>query len=54
MTETEQKVRKIGTLIIKVISGSTSFGLNTPTSDIDIRGVYILPWEDRLRQDIGD
>jgi len=53
-TETENKVRETGTLIIKVISGSTSFGLNTPTSDQDIRGVYILPWEDRLRQDIGD
>ena len=50
-TETETKVRAIGTLVFKVISGSTSFGLNTPTSDIDIRGVYILPWKDRLRQD---
>lgn len=54
MTETEKKVREIGTLIIKVISGSTSFGLATPTSDVDIRGVYVLPWEARLRQDVGD
>lgn len=54
MTETEKKVRTVGTLIIKVITGSTSFGLATPTSDVDIRGVYVLPWEDRLRQDVGD
>ena len=50
-SETEKKVRETGTLVFKVISGSTSFGLNTPTSDIDIRGVYILPWKDRIRQD---
>lgn len=54
MTQTEQLVRRNGTLIIKVISGSTSFGLNTPTSDQDIRGVYIMPWEDRVRQGITD
>lgn len=53
-SETEKKVRATGTLVFKVISGSTSFGLNTPTSDIDIRGVYILPWEDRIRQDAVD
>ena len=53
-TETEKKVRAAGTLVFKVISGSTSFGLNTPTSDIDIRGVYVLPWTDRIRQDVGD
>lgn len=54
MTETEKQTRKIGRLIIKVISGSTSFGLNTPKSDVDIRGVYVLPWKERLRNDIGE
>lgn len=54
MTETEKKVREAGTLIIKIITGSTAFGLNTPKSDVDIRGVYVLPWKDRLRQDVGD
>ena len=53
-SETEKKVRATGTLVFKVITGSTAFGLNTPTSDIDIRGVYILPWEDRIRQDAAD
>lgn len=37
-----------------MITGSTAFGLNTPTSDLDIRGVYILPWEDRIRPYVGD
>lgn len=30
-------------LLFEVISGSKSFGLNTPTSDTDIKGVYYLP-----------
>lgn len=30
-------------LLFKVISGSKSFGLDTPTSDTDIKGVYYLP-----------
>jgi predicted nucleotidyltransferase len=29
------------TIIYKVISGSHSYGTNTPTSDVDIRGVFI-------------
>lgn len=32
-------------LLFEVISGSKSFGLNTPTSDTDIKGVYYLPKE---------
>ncbi|MFG4004884.1 nucleotidyltransferase domain-containing protein [Flavobacterium aquidurense] len=32
-------------ILFEVISGSKSFGLNTPTSDTDIKGVYYLPKE---------
>ena len=32
-------------LLLECISGSTAYNLNTPTSDIDIKGVYILPKE---------
>lgn len=51
MTDTERKVRETGKLLIKVITGSTSFGLATPTSDVDIRGVYMLPALTRVRSD---
>ena len=36
------------TIIMQSIVGSTSFGLNTETSDIDIHGVYIMPLEYRV------
>lgn len=49
MTETEKKVREAGTLLIKCIVGSQAFGLATPKSDIDIRGVYVLSHRERLR-----
>ena len=32
-------------ILFEVISGSKSFGLDTPTSDTDIKGVYYLPKE---------
>lgn len=32
-----------GWLIFECISGSRSYGLDTPESDVDIKGVYILP-----------
>lgn len=32
-------------LLFEVISGSKSFGLDTPTSDTDLKGVYYLPKE---------
>ncbi len=32
-------------IIFEAISGSVAYGLNTPQSDIDIRGVFILPKE---------
>ena len=51
MTETEKKVRETGTLVVKCVVGSQAFGLATPTSDIDIRGVYVLPYKEWLRRE---
>lgn len=51
MTETENKVRETGTLVVKCVVGSQAFGLATPTSDIDIRGVYVLPYKEWLRRE---
>lgn len=42
---TIQDLRNQNLLLFEVISGSKSFGLNTPTSDTDIKGVYYLPKE---------
>ncbi|MDR0193642.1 MAG: nucleotidyltransferase domain-containing protein [Myroides sp.] len=43
MTIEEMKER--GLLLFECISGSRAYGLNTPTSDTDIRGVFYLPKE---------
>ena len=32
-----------GLIILECISGSKAYGLDTPTSDTDIKGVFILP-----------
>jgi hypothetical protein len=42
---TLQDLRTQNLLLFEVISGSKSFGLNTPSSDTDIKGVYYLPKE---------
>jgi predicted nucleotidyltransferase len=42
---TIQELRIQNLLLFEVISGSKSFGLSTPTSDTDIKGVYYLPKE---------
>ena len=42
---TIQNLKSQKLILFEVISGSKSFGLNTPTSDIDIKGVYYLPKE---------
>lgn len=42
---TIQDLKSQNLLLFEVISGSKSFGLNTPTSDTDIKGVYYLPKE---------
>ncbi len=41
MTITDLKNNNL--ILFEVISGSKSFGLNTPTSDTDLKGVYYLP-----------
>lgn len=42
---TIQNLKSQNLILFEVISGSRSFGLNTPTSDFDIKGVYYLPKE---------
>ncbi|HEY1201012.1 MAG TPA: nucleotidyltransferase domain-containing protein [Niastella sp.] len=36
-------IKEQGLLLFECISGSKAYGLNTPTSDTDIKGVYYLP-----------
>jgi len=36
-------LRKSGLIILECISGSKAYGLDTPTSDTDIKGVFVLP-----------
>ena len=40
---TIETIRKEGLIILECISGSKAYGLDTPTSDTDIKGVFILP-----------
>jgi uncharacterized protein len=40
---TIQNLKSQNLILFEVISGSKSFGLNTPSSDTDIKGVYYLP-----------
>ncbi|OOV18947.1 DNA polymerase beta superfamily protein [Flavobacterium sp. LM4] len=42
---TIQTLKSQTLILFEVISGSKSFGLHTPTSDTDIKGVYYLPKE---------
>lgn len=42
---TIQTLKSQNLILFEVISGSKSFGLNTPTSDTDIKGVYYMPKE---------
>ena len=38
-----EDLRNKGLIILECISGSKAYGLDTPTSDTDIKGVFILP-----------
>src|SRR5688572_16152028 len=40
---TINNVKNNGWLIFEAITGSKAYGLDTPTSDTDIRGVYVVP-----------
>ncbi len=42
---TIEELKESGHIIFECISGSRAYGLDTPTSDTDIRGVFILPKE---------
>lgn len=42
---TLEELKKSGHIIFECISGSRAYGLSTPTSDTDIRGVFVLPQE---------
>jgi uncharacterized protein len=42
---TPEQVKNNGWLIFEVVAGSKAYGLNTTTSDTDIRGVFVLPRE---------
>ncbi|MCL9804422.1 nucleotidyltransferase domain-containing protein [Flavobacterium amniphilum] len=42
---TIQDLKKNNLILFEVISGSKSFGLDTPASDTDIKGVFYLPKE---------
>ena len=39
-------LRKQNIIIFECIAGSQSYNLHTPTSDLDIRGVFVLPETD--------
>lgn len=39
-------IKNNGLLLFEVISGSKSFGLDTPTSDTDVKGVFFMPKDD--------
>lgn len=38
-------IREKGWIILECVSGSRAYGLSTPESDLDIKGVFILPKE---------
>lgn len=40
---TLEELKKSGHIIFECIGGSRAYGLDTPTSDTDIRGVFVLP-----------
>lgn len=45
---TVDELKRTGWIIMDAVVGSQAFGLATETSDVDTRGVFVLPIEDRL------
>lgn len=43
---TIEELRNKGLIVLECISGSKAYGLDTPTSDTDIKGVFVLPKQD--------
>lgn len=43
---TIETLREKGWIIFECISGSKAYGLDTPTSDTDIKGVFLMPKEE--------
>lgn len=43
---TIEGLKEKGLIILECISGSKAYGLDTPSSDTDIKGVFLLPKED--------
>lgn len=43
---TIEDLRNNGLIILECVSGSKAYGLDTPTSDTDIKGVFVLPQKD--------
>ena len=43
---TIEELREKGWIIMECISGSKAYGLDTPESDTDIKGVFLLPKEE--------
>lgn len=39
-------LKEKGLIIYEVVAGSHAYGLNTPESDLDIKGVFVLPKDD--------
>ena len=45
---TIERIEKEGMIVFSAIMGSHAYGTNLPTSDTDIRGIFIQPLEDIL------
>ena len=48
MVSNLEQLRDSHRIIYEVIAGSHAYGLNVPTSDVDIRGIYVNPPSDYL------